>query len=59
MTRLLEQQPEGAANSPMKRRSDPNVNRICVPQPVGLSTALVRNWSPLSLNRILNLVSDP
>jgi hypothetical protein len=30
-----------------------------VRQPFGLSTALVRNWSSLFLNRMLNVVSDP
>jgi len=29
-----------------------------VPQLVGLSTALVRNWSSLFLNRMLNVVSE-
>jgi hypothetical protein len=31
----------------------------CVPQRFGPSTALVRNWSSLFLNRMLNVVSDP
>jgi hypothetical protein len=39
------QQPDGAVNSPMKKRSDPKVIRTCVPQPFALSIALVRNWS--------------
>jgi hypothetical protein len=30
-----------------------------VPQPFSLSAALVRNWSSLLLNRMLNVVSDP
>jgi hypothetical protein len=31
----------------------------CVPQRFGPSTALVRNWSSLFLNRMLKVVSDP
>ncbi len=30
----------------------------CVPQPFGLSTALVPNWYSLFLNRMLNVVSE-
>jgi hypothetical protein len=33
--------------------------KFCVHQPFGLSNALVRNWSSLFLNRMLNVVSDP
>jgi hypothetical protein len=30
-----------------------------VPQPIALSAVLVRNWSPLFLNKMLNVVSPP
>jgi len=32
---------------------------IAVPQAFGLSIVLVRNWSSLFLNSMLNMVSDP
>ena len=48
VTRRLEE------NNPLFR-----VQRNFVPQAFGLSTALVRNWSSLFLNKMLNVVSDP